>query len=432
MRTVNKTRLFYNFFSLGAVQAISSAIQLVVIPHVISKVGVDGYGVIAVAQVVMFYLAVITDYSFNQTATKAIAINRTDPGMISRIFSKVFCTRLVLCLVAFFIFVVLLLLVPFFRAQSFLYIMAFMFVIGHSLLVNWFFLGLEKMHFITYSTLVARVLFAILVFAFITGAGDGYLFLFFLGLSNIVAAVICLVVVIRSYNVVLRWPGAKVITGELKEGWQLTLSHVSNSTCHYLNIFILRFFANDLIVGYYGIAERIFFTIRQVFVVFSQAVYPRLCQVLETGRQNATLFLRKVYTGFLLLLLAGCLILFIFSPQVLYFFIGDNYPHAVFYLRFFCVIAVVVCLNIPGTLLLLAANRKHAYLKIYLIATVVNLTLNLVLAGFYQAKGTVLAILVTELLITVGVTVYAGQVEGPGSRRTTSTRELWDIDKQNI
>ncbi len=428
MHTVNKTRLFYNFFSLGAVQAISSAIQLVVIPHVISKVGVDGYGVIAVAQVVMFYLAVITDYSFNQTATKAIAINRTDPGMISRIFSKVFFTRLVLCVLAFFLFIILLLLIPFFRAQSFLYMMAFMFVIGHSLLINWFFLGLEKMHFITYSTLIARLLFAILVFAFITGAGDGYLFLFFLGLSNIVAALISLVIVVRNYRVVLRWPGAKLITGELKEGWQLTLSHVSNSTCHYANIFILRFFANDLVVGYYGIAERIFFTIRQVFVVFSQAVYPRLCQVLETGKQHAILFLKKVYTGFLLLLLAGALILFIFSPQVLYFFIGDEYPHAVFYLRFFCVIAVVVCLNIPGTLLLLAANKKQEYLKIYLIATVVNVALNLVLARFYQATGTVIAILVTELLIAIGVTLWAGQIEGSGNRRTSGTKELWDID----
>ena len=113
MLSAKKNKLIYNFFSLGAVQAISSLIQLIVIPHVISRIGVDGFGVVAVAQVVMFYLAVFTDYGFNQTATRDIAFCRDDPKKVSEIFFRVYFSRLFLCIVAFIVLLALVLFIPF-------------------------------------------------------------------------------------------------------------------------------------------------------------------------------------------------------------------------------------------------------------------------------------------------------------------------------
>ncbi len=409
--TINRYQLLSNFFSLGTVQAISSLVQLIVIPHVISSIGVAGYGVVAVAQVVMFYLAAITDYSFNQTATRDISVNRAEPGIVSAIFSRVLFSRLILCAIAFIVLLLLIGIIPFFRSNLLLYLMAFSFVIGHAALINWFFLGIERMHIIAVVTLIARFIFAVLVFMFIRDSGDGYLFLFFLGLGNMVAALISLVIVFRTYSLCLKWPGVSGIVSELKEGWQVTISHLSNSTCHYANIFILRIFSADLLVGYYAIAERIFFTIRQVFVVFSQAVYPRLCQALEQGRSGAVSFLIKPYSLFLMVVIPGAILLFIFCPYVLYFFMGNEYPHAVIYMRIFCFIAVIVCLNIPGTLLMFAANQKTEYLRVYLLATVLNITLNLVLAGYYHAYGTLMAIFITEAFITIAVTYFAGRIQ---------------------
>lgn len=135
-----KNKLLYNFFSLGAVQAISSLIQLIVIPHVISKIGVDGYGIIAVAQVVMFYLAAFTDYGFNQTATRDIALYKTDHTRVSEVFFSVLFSKLLLCIVAFILLLILMFVIPLFRAHFLLYCMAFAFVVGQSLLINWFFL----------------------------------------------------------------------------------------------------------------------------------------------------------------------------------------------------------------------------------------------------------------------------------------------------
>lgn len=403
MFNAKKNKLVYNFFSLGAVQAISSLIQLLVIPHVIGKIGVDGFGVVAVAQVVMFYFAVFTDYGFNQSATKDIALYKGDHKKVSQIFFKVFFSKLFLCFIALILLFLLVLFIPLFRMHRLLYYMAFVFVIGQSILINWFFQGLERMQFIAFATLIARILFAISVFLFIRTKGDDFLFLFFLGSGNVIAGVLSIFVAFRIYKLQFVRPSLKDITGELKGGWQITMSHLSNSTCHYANIFILRFFVNDLVVGYYSIAERIFFTMKQVFVVFSQAAYPKVCQLVRQGKEQAASFIRQTYSPFLLAVIFGCIALFILSPQVLYFFMGHEYSNAVFYLRVLSIASVVVCLNIPGTLILLAMDRKTTYFRIYAIASVVNILLNIMLARFFGATGTVMTIFISEFLITMAL-----------------------------
>src|SRR5262245_26812123 len=103
MQQGKKNILAYNFFSLGIVQIINVLLQLLVIRYVIKIIGVDGFGVVAVAQVVMFFLAAIPEYGFNQIATKEISINRSDTKVVSRIFYTAFFSRLLLCLFTFII-----------------------------------------------------------------------------------------------------------------------------------------------------------------------------------------------------------------------------------------------------------------------------------------------------------------------------------------
>ena len=404
MLTGKENKLINNFFSLGAVQAISSLIQLIVIPHVIRKIGVDGFGVVAVAQVVMFYLAIFNDYSFNQTATRDITLHQTDPAKISAIFWRVLFTKFFLCFVALLLLLLLVLVIPLFRAHWLVYCTAFAFVAGQSVLITWFFQGLERMHFITIATLVARIVFAVLVFVFINNRSDDFLFLFFLGAGNVIAGVISIAAAISLYKLKFIRPSLAAIATEIQEGWRITLSHLSNSTCHYGNIFILRLFASDLVVGYYSIAERIFFTMKQVFVMFSLAVYPRVCLLVQQGKEQAVSFFKQVYSVFLPGVVVISFLLFVFSPQVLYFFIGAGYSHSILYLRVFCIAAVIVCLNIPGTLILLAMNQQKKYLRVYLVAAILNILLNCILAFYFEATGTVIAIVVIEIFITLTMT----------------------------
>lgn len=399
-----KNKVLFNFFSLGIVQVITSLLQLIIIPYVIAKIGVDGFGIVAVAQVVMFYLSAFTEYGFSQTATREISIYRNDRLLISEIFFRVVFSKIVLCALSFIILLALFVSVPVFRQHSFLYITGFVFVIGQAVLINWFFTGMEKMQVMALTTLIARLIFVVLVFLFIKVKEDSVLYLFFLGSGNFVIGLVSIFLVIRRYKLQFIRPTINDIKGEFRKGWEITATNLSNNICLYANIFILRVFTNDLITGYYSVAERIFLTLRQMLSVFSQTVYPQVCLVVSKGKEKVISYFRKIYFPFLSLLVTGCIILFILSPWAIYFFIHHEDGSSVLLLRIFAVVLVVACLNIPATLILLAMDRRRSYFKIYTIGVVLNVLLNLLLAYFFQSTGTATAILITELFITAGLT----------------------------
>lgn len=388
---------------MGIVQGMITLLQLLVIPYTIKKIGIDGFGVVAVAQVVMFYLSGFADYGFNQTATRDVSLYRSDRTILSRIFFKVLFTKLVLCFFAFIVLLILLLCVPVFRAHGLLYLAAFVFVIGQSSLVTWFFQGLEKMQFIALLTLSGRVIFVVLVFVFLKNKEQDFLFLFFLGTGTLIAGVVSIFSAWRMLKLEFIKPSRSDIVRELREGWHFTIANLSGYTSQYANIFVLRIFTNDVVAGYYGIAERIFFAMRQMLVIFSQAIYPQVCLLIQSGRSQLVLFFRQIYFPFLLLVMAGCSFVFIFSFQILHFFIGYQQENSSFLLQVMCVATVVICMNIPACLVLLASNGKKNYLRISAIAILLNIVANIVLVQFFDAKGIVISVLLTELFITVGL-----------------------------
>ncbi len=410
----SNTKLFSNFISLSVVQGINFLIPLLVMPYVISKTGADGFGVIAVAQVLMIYLATISDYGFNLSASRDIALVKNDRHKLSTIFVTVLASKILISFMLFLILIILSILLPVIRDNFVLYVWGFTYVIGQSIFVNWLFQGIEKMYYITVCSLLSRLVFVALIIGFIHEKGDGKYFLFFLGIGNLVAGLLSIYIGFAVLKLKLLPPRREAVLNELRNGWQITLSNISINTFLYSGIFILRIFTNDLIVGYYSIAERIFFAARQVLAVFSQAIYPHLCRLTRAGKSQSVLFFKQVYFPFLLLTMAGSSMLFLFAGHIVRFFISEDAALPVLLLRVLSFVPVIVCLNIPAYQLLLAFDRRKSYLRIYSIATLINITVNILLVNFWGALGTAVTIIITELFITISLNrdLFKNKLEG--------------------
>lgn len=409
MHTVTGKKVLNNFFSLGFVQVLNSLLQLLVIPPVIARIGMENYGVVAVAQVVMFYMATFTDYGFNQTATREVSLNRESPAVLSGIFSRVYYTKVLLCLTAFAVLVALSFIFPFIKEHLSLYCLAFLFVPGYASQPVWFLQGLEKMQWLALGTLVARVIFVVLVFLFIKGPEHTGLFLFFFGAGNLVAGVVSIFYCIQYAGIKPRFPGWNAIAADLKAGWTIMLTNISMNVTQYGNLFILRLFTNDLVAGYLGVAERIYFTMKQGLTIFSQSIYPAVCRLAEQSPVQLRSFFRKIFQPFFILVLTGSALVFIFSPWLIHFFARENIPAAVNILRMLSVISPLTSLNILPTVTLLAMDQRKAYAGIYIAAMGINVAANIILVNLFETKGTIAAIVITELFIVAGVWLAANQ-----------------------
>ncbi len=414
MASGHRKKLLSNFIALGIIQGANFVLPILVMPFVIPKIGPDLFGVVSVAQVVMIFLSTISDYGFNLTATRDIAFYKDDKEKISRIFSNVLSSKFMICGLTLILLLILTSVIPALKNHYVLYLLGFVYVIGQSTLVGWFFQGMEKMQYITISTLIARVLFVILVFIFIRDKGDYIYFLFFLGIGNIIAGIFSIFLAFRIFKLDFYIPRRIDIRHELKEGWHITVSNLSINTYQYINILVLRLFTNDLVVGYYSIAEKIFFAMRQVLGIFSQAVYPHICQLTRKSKEESVRFFRQFYLPFLILLLLGCIAVFILSPYIIHIFLGRVEDLPVLLLRILSFVPVVVCLNIPAYQILLAFDLKKSYFQILVSAMIVCLIANLVFCYSWGAVGTAVSIVVTELFVTSGLNweLYKNKLTG--------------------
>jgi PST family polysaccharide transporter len=403
MRNYYNGRLLPNFFALSIVQGTNFLLPIVVMPYVISKIGTESFGVVSVSQVVMIYLSTISDYGFNLTATKDISLSKDNVVRTSKIFFLVLISKLLITLCCFLLLLMLVFAIPIFREHSSLYLLGFMYVIGQSLLVSWFFQGMEKMHYITLTTMLSRMIFVALVFLFIKEENDNILFLFFLGIGNLIAGLFSVYFAIRFFKLKFILPVWSEIINEIKQGWHLTISNVSINTYLYSNVFILRIFTNDLVVGYYSIAEKIFFAIRQVLGIFSQVVYPLMCQMVLKKEEQIHVFLKKVYVPFLFLIIVLSTVTFFFSSHIVKLFLPSTQELPVLLLQTLSFVPLIVCLNIPAYQLLLAFNKKESYLSILGLGTLVNIIANFLLCPIWGAIGTVVSIILTEAFITIGL-----------------------------
>lgn len=400
--TSRRSRVFSNFMALGILQGTNFLLPVLVMPFVIKKIGADGYGVVAVAQVVMLIFCTITEYGFNLTATRALALHRENVLKNARLFFTVLAAKMIICAVLFVVLLLLITLVPFFKLHFQLYLLGFTWVIGQSLLVSWFFQGMEKMKYITIYTLLARLLFVVLVFAFIRHKDDNRFFILFMGIGSLIAGVLSIFQAIRLCQLPVIRPLWRDVMQELKDGWTVMLSNISINTFLSINVFLLRIFTNDLVAGYYSVAEKIFLATRQIPVLFSQVIYPPVCQLIEKGAAATRSFFRSVYVPFLLLMLLAVVLLFGFSSFIVSLFLGHESGNAVLLLRLFCLGPVIVCLHVPASVLLMAHDKKKSYLRVLTWGTIINVVCNLLLVHVWGSAGTTASVLFTELFIAVG------------------------------
>lgn len=403
MSATSHKRILGNFTALGIVQGTNYLIPLLVMPYVIGKIGPEGFGEVAVAQVVMMFFTNIADYGFNLTATRDVTHNRGNRDLVSKIFFNVLITRLLICLVLFILLLAGISLIPFMKASALLYILAFTTVIGQSIVMNWLFQAIEQMKLIMYISLFARIVFVLLVVGFIKTRADNIYFIFFTGVGNLLAGVVSIFVAFRLLKLKVILPRFADVAFELKNGWHITVSNLSVSIYMYANVLILRLFTGNEVVGYYSIAEKIVTAARQVLIVYFQVIYPQICQLAVSSKQGLSAFLKRYYLPFVGAVLAGCFFLFFFSDWIVGIFIKDNVHVSSYYLRILSFVPLIVCLNIPAYQVLLAHDQKKSLLKIFFSGTVINILLNVLLVKATGPTGTCYTILVTETLITLGL-----------------------------
>jgi PST family polysaccharide transporter len=392
-----------NSFSLLLIQGTNFILPLLILPYLIKTIGLEKFGMVSFAQSFVSYFIIFIDYGYNFTATREISISRSDKIKVENIVCTVLLTKLILTLISFILLVFAISTITYLSKTPYLYYFSFFLVIGQAIIPTWFFQGVEKMKYLTYVNLISKILFTILIFVLITKP-EHYLYItLLLSLGNIISGIIGLWIIRKKFEIHFHFPKSYNLKKELANGWYTFISNFSINAYINSNLLILAFYSSPIVVGYYSIIDKITYALRQLLTVFFQATYPQACKCALESHQKLKNFFKQYFLIFAFFIFILCAICFINADFITLKLTGNSSSEISALFRISSCIPIIICLNIPAFQTLLAYNFQKSYMVILFSGSLLNIFLNMILARYFSAVGTSVAVICTELFITVGL-----------------------------
>lgn len=381
---------------------INYLIPLLLFPYLVKVLGPEKFGLVTFAQVICQYFIVITDYSFNLTGTKKIALCRDNYLNRDTIFHTIMAAKLILLLICLGLFVTLIFLVSKLRGDFGVYVISFGYVIGTSIFPAWFFQGMEKMKYITFINFGVRFSFSLVMFWLINDVND-YIYVPILNsLGAIIGGCIALWFVYQSLGVKFCQVKLNVIYQELKSGWYIFISRVAISLYTLSNILFLGFFTNHVIVGYYSVAEKLVRALQTFIAPISQAVFPHVCKIANESELSAIEFVKKLTLILSIIMFIVSLVTFLFSAEIISLFFGKQYFDSILVIKIIAFIPFVSTFsNILGNQVMIPFGMFKSYAYCAVFIGLMNIFLLLFLISYSQHVGTAIAAIISETLLPI-------------------------------
>ncbi|WP_022671138.1 flippase [Hippea alviniae] len=396
----DKKRLLENFFSLSVLQGANYILPLITLPYLVRVLGPEKFGLIAFAQAFIQYFNILTDYGFQLSATREISIHRENKEKVSEIFSSVMIIKFALLILSFIIMTVIVFSFEKFRKDWLIYYSTFGMVVGQVLFPVWFFQGMERMKYITFLNIIAKLIFTVCIFIFIRKVSDYIYVPLINSVGFIVAGISALTIIWKDFNLRLKFPSWKSIKHQLKEGGYIFISRVSISFYTISNTFVLGLLTNNVVVGYYSAAERLVNAVKSLNNVILQVMFPYVSSLSKKNFDRAVRVVRTELKSLLGSEIILCAAVFIVAPQIVLLLFGKPFIESVGIIRILIFTAPVIILSaVIGQQILLNFGMKRLFTVSIVYMSIAHLIILPLLVLLKRATGAAIAVLITESLI---------------------------------
>lgn len=406
-------KVLENIFSLTGLQFASYVLPLITLPYLTLVLGPERFGLTQYAISLITYFMIFTDYGFNLSATRELALVREDKQKVSMIYSSVMTIKIILTAISFLILYSIVTFVPKFSADANVYLLTFGMVVGYVLFPTWLFQGLEYMKYTSIINIVGKIIFTVLIFVCIHQASDYIMVPVINSLGNIVVGLLGVYVTFTKFDIHVMIPSINDLKYHLREGWHVFVSTIAINMYTTTNTFLLGLLTNNTLVGYYSIAEKIIIAVNGLLNPISQALYPFISRkVNNENKETSIIFLRKLTKLMAVIGFVLSVGLFIFAEPVILLLFGETYSRSVIILQILSPIPFAVSLStIFGIQTMLTFNYKKAFTTIVMLGGLLDIILGIILISLLKEVGIAISFLVTETFITVAMLIFLQRKE---------------------
>lgn len=401
-------RLRTNIVSLTAILVANIAIPLITLPYVTRTIGAGEFGKIAFAQAVMSFSMLFTDYAFSWSAVRDVASVQDCKTALSNVFSAIWTTQWLLTLISGIFLYMIGIFSGISESDNAIFVMAFIaIVLGNTAFPLWLFQGLEKMKYVAVIQILTRMLSIPLIFIFVKSAEDTLLVIGFQAATTLLAAILALFYIYKNELVNYKIPRGFVVFSVLKKGFPLFLSKFGINLYTTMTPLALGIVSGTTFVSYFSLADRIRSAGQNFLTPLSSALYPRLSNLFEKNRDEASKLVAKGLVSTVLIASVISTGLYFFATPAVILLGGEEFQPAIPLLELLSVLPVLVGLsNVFGVQIMLANGRTSPFNRIITCAAALGATAIWPLTYWLGAMGAAICVVGVEFFVTCAMAIY--------------------------
>lgn len=315
-----------NLIHVGFIKFANIFAKYFLVLYLVRVLGEKSYGALTWIDSFIQYLLVYINFGFDLFIVKKIIEKKDNKIETDKIISSVLTLKLFLFLSSFLILFFLINLLAINEYVNLFILMLFM-GIGEVFFPLWYFQGIQKMKYMSLTSLISKSVLVLLTLFLVTSPNDLLLYIIILVFSNALYGGFGYFFLNKVSNFIFTFPSFLVIKKYFIEGFLFYLGRTSTLFMNFGTIFIIgKFFAKDLVTGF-DISSKIIFVFVFVFEVIQQSVFPGIVE-----SKNKTKLLKLFIFTFLLSIIFYLTVYF-FSDFFLFFLGGSEMLKYIYLLK---------------------------------------------------------------------------------------------------
>jgi O-antigen/teichoic acid export membrane protein len=394
-----------NFTYKAILTIINPLIGFLTFPYISRVLGVTNLGLVDFVDNTINYFLLFAMLGISNVGVRSIAAVSGSRAKLNVTFSNLLGVNLFFTILLLLVYLLSISIVSRFNQYSELFYIGTAKILFSTLLIEWFFTGIENFKYITIRTLLIKIIYVGCVFILIKEPSD-YLLYFILTVSVIVVNAI--VNILYSRNFVSIEFKELFNFKYMKENVKIGIYTIMTSMYLTFNVMYLGLMTNNTQVGFYTSAYRLYTLVLGIFTAFSSVMLPRMSNLLANGNNSEfNRYLIKSFEFVALFSVPMAVCSSILAPELIYLLCGQGYEGAILPMRIIMPALILVGIaQIIVIQVLLPMKKDNVLLVASIVGAVISIVVNILLVSKYGSVGSAIVMLSAEFVVTIIYLIY--------------------------
>lgn len=374
-------------------------------PYVSRVLGVERIGLVGFVDNTVNYFLLFASMGIGILGVREIAAVKNETTDRNVVYSRILGLNVQFTICVSVIYLILIQFIPQIQEYKALFYIGFAKILFTAFLVEWFFIGIEQFKYISLRDILVKAIYVIAVFMFVRTTDD-YALYFILTVGVVVVSALVNSLYARRYIRIL-WK-EMFSFHYLKQNISLGIYKIMTSMYMTFNVMFLGFASDNIEVGYYTTAFKLYTAILSLFTAFTNVMLPRMSAIWASGDSDEfdRLIQKSVslFSAFTFPVMAFGIVL---APQIILLISGSGYEGAIVPMRiimpaiFFVGMGQILAIQI-----LMPMKKDGVLLKASVIGASASLLINIFIVASLRSIGSAVVLLVSECLVSLTYMSY--------------------------